>query len=357
MAQTQGMTRRFREAAVGTRLAIGGVVFGLLLATTALVSLTMGPVKISLGHVAGVVFQPLGLGDASFSRTEELVLTQIRLPRIIVGGLVGMALGTAGASMQGLFRNPMADPGIIGVSSGGATGAVLAIVLHLDRLFPMALPVFAFGGAMGAAFLVYGMAAAGGRFSMATLLLAGVAVGSFLGAVISATLVTLSSTDAVREILFWLAGGLDARSWSHVRLSAPLILVGLGCLFVLSRDLNLLMLGDDEAKSLGVRVGLIRPLILTAASLATGIAVAVSGIIAFVGLVVPHILRVLLGPDNRVLLPLSALGGGLFVIAADTLARTIVQPAEFRVGILTSLVGAPFFLFLLLRNKRNVQQL
>ena len=356
MLPSQGLTRRYREAGVETRLAIGVAALGTLLAAAALVSLTMGPVKISPGHVAGVILQPLGIEDISITRTEELVIAQIRLPRIIVGGLVGMALGTAGAAMQGLFRNPMADPGIIGVSSGGATGAVLAIALHLDRLFPLALPLFAFSGAMGAAFLVYGIAALGGRFSMATLLLAGVAVGSFLGAVISATLVTLPNNDSVREILFWLAGGLDARSWNHVRLSAPLIMLGLGCLFVLSRNLNLLMLGDDEARSLGVRVSLTRPLILTAASLVTGVAVAVSGTIAFVGLVVPHILRILIGPDNRVLLPLSALGGGLFVIAADTLARTIVQPAEFRVGILTSLVGAPFFLLLLLRNKRNVQQ-
>ena len=252
-----------------------------------------------------------------------------------------MALGIAGATMQGLFRNPMADPGIIGVSAGGAAGAVLSIALGLSRLFFLALPLFAFLGAMGAAFLVYGIAIAGGRVSMATLLLAGVAVSAFLGAVISAVLVLVPSNEALREILFWLAGGLDSRSWDHVHLSAPLILAGSALIVILARDINLLMLGDDDAKSMGVRVGVIRPILIAAASLVTGVAVAVSGTIAFVGLVVPHMLRLVFGPDHRVLIPVSALGGASFLVIADTLARVVVQPAEFRVGIITAFVGAP----------------
>ena len=337
------------------RLAASVSLLTILVIAASLVSMTMGPVNIPITHVASIMLAPTGLEIAPYTRTEELVVEQLRLPRIIVGVLVGMALGVAGATMPGLFRNPMADPGIIGVSAGGAVGAVLSIALGLSSMFFLALPLFAFAGAMGAAFLVYGIALVGGRFSMPTLLLAGVAVSAFLGAIISAVLILVPSNEALREILFWLAGGLDSRSWEHVRLSAPLILGGLALIVVLARDLNLLMLGDDDARSMGVRVGVIRPVLIAAASLVTGVAVAVSGTIAFVGLVVPHMLRLVVGPDHRVLIPASAIGGALFLVIADTLARTIVQPAEFRVGIITAFVGAPFFIFLLIRNKRQAE--
>ena len=359
LLKAAGLTtlRGYRRAGVTTRLAIGSPILALLILATALVSLSMGPVEIPVLHVASIVLSSLGLELAEFGRTEQLVIEQIRLPRIIVGASVGAALGVAGATMQGLFRNPMADPGIIGVSSGGALGAVVAIATGMSSLFFLALPTFAFAGALLASFLVYGIAAVGGRLSMATLLLAGVAVNAFLGAIVSAIIIVLPDNEALREILFWLAGGLDSRSWEHVRISAPFIVGGLITIVLMSRDLNLLMLGDDEARSMGVRVGLARPILLAAAALATGAAVAVSGTIAFVGLVTPHILRLLLGPDNRVLIPMSAAGGAVFVIAADTVARTIIQPAEFRVGVLTAFVGAPFFILLLIRNRRHVYSL
>ena len=347
----------YRQAGVATRLAIGSAILGLLLLGTALLSLSMGPVEIPAAHVASIIFSYIGLDLVEFGRTDELVIQQIRLPRIIVGGIVGMALGVAGATMQGLFRNPMADPGIIGVSAGGALGAVVTIATGATGLFFLALPLFAFAGAMAASFLVYGIAAVGGRFSMATLLLAGVAVNAFLGAVISAIIIFLPDNAALREILFWLAGGLDSRAWEHVRIAAPFIIGGLGVILLMTRDLNLLMLGDDEARSMGVRVGPARIILLSAAAMATGAAVAVSGTIAFVGLVTPHVLRLLLGPDHRVLIPMSALGGGAFVILADTVARTVIQPAELRVGILTAFVGAPFFIFLLIKNKRRAYTL
>lgn len=349
--------RAYRKQGVVVRLALASSTLGLVLLTTSLISITLGPVEIPIGHVAGVILSSVGLQVTDFTRTEELVIEQIRLPRIVTGGLVGMALGVAGATMQGLFRNPMADPGIIGVSAGGAVGAVIAIALGLTDLFFLALPSFAFVGAVGAGFLVYGIAALGGHFSMTILLLAGVAVNAFLGAVLSAIILLLPGNEALREILFWLAGGLDSRAWEHVRISAPIILAGTTLIVLLARDLNLLMLGDDEARSMGISVAPTRLLLLTAASLVTGAAVAVSGTIAFVGLVTPHILRLLIGPDHRVLIPMSALGGALFVIGADTLARTIVQPAEFRVGILTAFVGAPFFIMLLIQNKRQHQAL
>ena len=349
--------RGYREARISTRLAIGSAILLLLVLATALVSLSLGPADIPVSHVGSVLLSLLGFDLAGFSRTEQLVVEQIRLPRILVGASVGAALGVAGATMQGLFRNPMADPGIIGVSAGAAVGAVVAIATGMTSLFFLALPAFAFGGAIAASFLVYGIAAVGGHFSMATLLLAGVAVNAFLGAVVSAILLLLPNNEALREILFWLAGGLDSRSWEHVRISAPLIFGGAAVILLMSRDLNLLMLGDDEARSMGVRVGLARVTLLAAAALATGAAVAVSGTIAFVGLVTPHILRLVLGPDHRVLIPMSALGGAVFVILADTVARTIIQPAEFRVGVLTAFVGAPFFILLLIRNKRQAYSL
>ena len=349
--------RIYRQSGVAIRLAVGSSVLLLLVLATALASLSLGPVNIPVDHVASIILSFLGLDFATFGRTEQLVIEQIRLPRILVGALVGMALGVAGATMQGLFRNPMADPGIIGVSAGGAVGAVVAIASGMASLFFLALPAFAFVGAVGASFLVYGIAAVGGRFSMATLLLAGVAVNAFLGAIVSAIIILLPDNGALREILFWLAGGLDSRSWEHVRIAAPLILGGTAVIVVMARDLNLLTLGDDEARSMGVRVGLTRVSLLTAAALATGAAVAVSGTISFVGLVTPHILRLVLGPDHRVLIPMSALGGAVFVVLADTVARTIIQPAEFRVGVLTAFVGAPFFIFLLIRNNRQVYSL
>ena len=348
---------RFRQAGIATRLAVGGVVLGALAVVAALISLSLGPVEIPAGHVAAIVLSFVGLDVAEVGRTEQLVIEQIRLPRILVGAFVGMALAVAGATMQGLFRNPMADPGIIGVSAGGALGAVFAIATGLTGLFFLALPSFAFVGAVAATFLVYGIAAVGGHFSMATLLLAGVAVNAFLGAVISAIIILLPDNEALREILFWLAGGLDSRSWEHVQISVPLIVGATVVILLRARDLNLLMLGDDEAQALGVRVGLTRVALLAAAALATGAAVAVSGTIAFVGLVTPHFLRLVLGPDHRVLIPLSAIAGAVFVIVADTFARTIIQPAEFRVGVLTAFVGAPFFVLLLIRNKRQAYAL
>ena len=351
------LLRTYRQSGVITRMAASSSIISLLVLAAALTSLSLGPVNIPVDRVASIVLSYLSLDFTSFTRTELLVIEQIRLPRIVVGALVGMALGVAGAAMQGLFRNPMADPGIIGVSAGGAAGAVTAIATGITGLFFLALPAFAFVGAMGASLLVYGIAAVGGRFSMATLLLAGVAINAFLGAIVSAIILLLPDNGALREILFWLAGGLDSRSWEHVRISAPLILAGVALIVLMARDLNLLSLGDDEARSMGIRVGLTRITLLGAAALVTGSAVAVSGTIAFVGLVIPHILRLVLGPDHRILVPMSALGGGSFVILADTVARTVIQPAELPVSIITAFVGAPFFIFLLIKNKRQVYSL
>ena len=214
-----------------------------------------------------------------------------------------------------------------------------------------------FAGAVGALVLVYVVASLGGRFSMAVLLLSGVAISAFIAAIISAIILFTSDLQAQREMLFWLAGGLGASTWSDIHISAPLVLLGITIAILLARDLNLLMVSEDEAQALGVRVVLTRNVLLLAASLITGAAVAFSGAIAFVGLIAPHTLRLIIGADHRALIPLSAIGGGIFLLAADTLARVAIAPAEIPVGVVTALVGAPFFVLLLARNKARASML
>ena len=340
------------------RLAAGAtplLLLGLALVVTAV---ALGPYTIPLSHTVDILLAQVGVGDATAPQTEQAIVASVRLPRIALSLIVGAALGVAGAVMQGLFRNPMADPGIIGVSTGGALGAVVAISTGAQAAFALALPgMSSFLGAAGALTLVYLVASVGGRFSMSALLLSGIAVGAFLAAIISAFILFTENLEAQRDMLFWLAGGLDASRWSEVHLALPFVALGLAVAVFMARDLNLLMVSDDEARSLGVRVGLTRNSLLLAASLITGTAVAFSGTIAFVGLIVPHALRLMTGADHRVLVPLSALGGAVFLLAADTLARLVISPAEVSVGIITALVGAPFFLMLLARNKARASML
>ena len=359
-----GWLRRFptlRQAQSGSPvlLRLAGGALPLLAAGIVLVIIAaaLGPYTIPFSHTFDILLQQIGLGQAAVPETEQAIIASIRLPRIALALIVGAALGVAGAVMQGLFRNPMADPGIIGVSTGGALGAVIAIATGAQAAFALALPAMSFAGATGALALVFAVASVGGRFSMSALLLSGVAVSAFIAAIISAIILFTENLEAQRDMLFWLAGGLDASRWGEVQLSAPFVLFGVGLAIVMARDLNLLMVSDDEARSLGVRVGLTRNSMLLAASLITGTAVAFSGTIAFVGLIVPHALRLVTGADHRVLVPLSALGGAVFMLAADTLARLVISPAEVSVGIITALVGAPFFLMLLARNKARASML
>ena len=339
------------------RLAGGGALLAACAAGLIVTAAAVGPYAIPFSHSAAILLERFGVPAPAANDAERAIIETIRLSRITLALIVGAALGVAGAVMQGLFRNPMADPGIIGVSTGGALGAVTAIAVGAQAASPLALPAMAFVGAGGALALVFAVASVGGRFSMAALLLAGVAVSAFLAAVIAAIVLFTSDLGAQREMIFWLAGGLDASRWTDVRLAAPFSLAGIAVAVLLSRDLNLLMVGEEEARSLGVRVGPIRTVLLLAASLITGTAVAFSGTIAFVGLIVPHALRLIAGADHRVLIPLSALGGAVFLLAADTVARVVIAPAEVRVGIVTALVGAPFFLFLLARHKARAGML
>jgi iron complex transport system permease protein len=282
-------------------------------------------------------------------RSTELIVRQIRLPRIALGAIVGFALAAAGTVMQGFFRNPMADPSIIGVSSGAAVGAVAFIVLPLS--VPFGRPAFAFAGALVAAFLVYAIATEGGRTPVATLLLAGVALQTFLGAVISFLL--LSAGDDLETAIYWLMGHLHDSTWDRVWLALPVVLIFFVILLAYARDLNVLLLGEADAHTLGIEVERTKRVLLATSSVVTAAAVAVSGVIGFVGLIVPHMMRLVVGPDHRILLPTSALAGAVFLVATDTVARS--GPAEVPVGIVTAALGAPFFLYLL--RKREVHAL
>jgi iron complex transport system permease protein len=348
----------FAVSPIIRRLVLGTILIGILLFIVGLVALSTGPVSISFTDTLSILLGHIGIGEPSATSTQQAVIDSIRIPRLLLALGAGAGLGVAGATMQGLFRNPLADPGIIGVSAGGALGAVIAIATGLAAISTVYLPLFAFAGAAGAMVLVFMVAMAGrGRMSMASLLLTGVAVSSLLGAITSAIIILTSRLEAQRQMVFWLAGGLEAARWDSVRLVLPIVIAGFIVILAFARDLNLLLVGDDEAKSLGVRIGVVRSVLITAAALLTGTAVAFSGTIAFVGLVVPHSIRMITGPDHRSLLPLSAFGGGLFLLIADTLARNIAQPVEIRVGIITALFGAPFFLFLLIKNRSRVDAL
>jgi iron complex transport system permease protein len=278
-------------------------------------------------------------------RSDQLIVTKLRAPRVALAAVVGFALATAGTVMQGFFRNPMADPSIIGVSAGAATGAVASIVF--PRLLPLGLQGAAFLGALIVAFGVYLIATENGRTPVATLLLAGVAVQTFLGAIVSYML--LLAGDSLERALYWLMGHLSAAAWSDVAVTLPPVLLGFALLAAYARDLNILLLGEEDAYALGVDAERTKRILLAVSSLVTAAAVAVAGVIGFVGLVVPHVLRLLVGPDHRILLPTSALAGAVFLVATDAVARS--GPAELPVGIVTAALGAPFFLYLLRRRE------
>ncbi len=357
----EGELKTVRYKATGSsvtkRLYTGALLLGIATFVVSVVAASVGPFNVPFSSTVSTLFDLVGLGDSTAEPTEQAIIRSIRLPRIFLAFTVGAGLAISGGVMQALFRNSMADPGIIGVSSGGAAGAVFAIAFGLNTVSALFLPLGAFVGSMTAMTVVFLIANVGGRFSMATLLLGGIAVSSFLSAITTAIIILTDDLTVQRQIIFWIAGGVDTARWESVQIASPIILVGVVITIFAARDLNLLLVSEDEARSLGVRVGLVRSVLMISASLITGAAVAFSGIIAFVGLVVPHVMRLIVGADHRVLLPLSALAGGLFLLAADTAARIILSPAELRVGIVTAMFGAPFFVYLLVRNRSRVSML
>jgi iron complex transport system permease protein len=277
----------------------------------------------------------------------------VRVPRALLGFVVGGGLALAGAALQGLFRNPLADPGILGVSSGASLGAVLTIYLGLAARARWTLPVAAFMGAAADAVLVFAVAArrGRGRTFTETLLLVGVAVGALNMSLTTFLLsVSLDSYAVGRQIVYWLLGGLEGRTWDHLLLGAPAVLAGAVAIAAHARELDALLLGEVAAESLGIDVAAVRLRLVVAAALVVGAAVAVAGPIGFVGLLAPHLVRLAVGPAHRALLPLAFVGGGVFLVVADLLARTALAPAEIPVGAVTAALGAPFFLALLLRR-------
>lgn len=336
------------------------LIFTLLLALlliAALFSLNCGQIRVPLINVLAIISQRLGLtllDNTAFTNEQMAVVWFIRMPRLLVGLLVGSALGVAGAVMQGVFSNPLADPGLIGVSSGAAAGAVLCIALNLQAVSMYNLPAFALCGSILAVCLTVFLAMRNGKIPVMTLLLAGVAVGLFLGALTSGVL-TFVQGQKLQEYLFWSVGGLDYRRWEHVQLAVGPIGLGIFIMLLLARHLNILSLGEAEAKAVGMNVMAYRMGLLLVAAMTTATSVCVSGNIGFVGLVMPHMMRLLLGPDHRILLPASALAGAMFLIFCDALGRVVLPPAEVKVGIMTALLGTPYFLFLLRKlQKQNI---
>lgn len=325
-----------------------------LLLATVFVAVGAGAVAIPHARIAGILLEALGGPAFAGARWEPVVVLEVRLPRVLVGALVGAGLALSGAALQGLFRNPLADPGIIGVSAGASLGAVLAMYLGLGAMQAWSVSLLAMLGAGAVASVVYAMASRGGRTPVGTLLLAGIAVGSLASALTSLVLsLALEEYEQGRQMFRWLMGGLEARTWHDVLLVAPPTLLGAAVVVASARELDALLLGETQAASMGVDVRRVRRRLIAATSAVTGAAVAVSGIIGFVGLVIPHLLRLLLGPGHGRLLPASLLYGAAFLVGADTLARTVVAPQEIRLGVMTAAVGAPFFLFLLLRRRRE----
>ncbi len=324
----------------------------LLLVASALLSLQVGATDVTVTTLAA----KLASGEP-LTRIERVVFFDIRLPRLAMGALVGAALAVSGAVMQGLFRNPLADPGIVGVGAGAGLGAILAIVL--GALLPPALlaltgnalvPLAAFLGGWATTLLLYRVATRHGRTSVATMLLAGIALGALAGA-LSGILVYMADDQQLRDLTFWGLGSLAGASWAKALAAAPLILLSGIAAMALGRGLNGLAMGEATAAHIGIDVQRVKAVAILTVAGATGAAVAVSGGIGFVGIVVPHLLRLASGPDHRTLLPNAALLGASLLILADVIARVIIAPAELPIGIVTAVLGAPVFLWILLRRR------
>ncbi|WP_017814296.1 FecCD family ABC transporter permease [Paenibacillus shenyangensis] len=314
------------------------ILLPVLLVLVSIYGIVHGAVSIPLQELMAVWLY----GQESVYRT---IVMDLRVPRVLVGLLVGACLAASGALLQGVMKNPLADPGIIGVSAGGGLAAMITMVILPQ--FSYLLPITAFAGAFITAIVIYVMAWERGA-SPVKIVLAGVAVNALLGAFTNGIMVIFS--DRVQAVLPWLSGGLNGRSWHHLEFMAPYAIIGLLlCLFAI-QPANLLLLGDDSARLLGQRVELQRFMIIMLAALLAGTAVSVAGLVGFVGLVVPHMIRLLIGEDYRFLIPFSMLGGGVLVVFADTVARSWFDPIELPVGILLAVLGAPFFLYLLKRK-------
>jgi len=360
-ARVDGRALRPRAPRLAGRIpppvALGGLAAALVLA--ALVAVSSGAFQIRPGEALLILAHALGLGPAEgFAGQQEAVLLSIRLPRVVLAVVVGAGLGASGAAMQALFRNPLADPTLIGVAGGAALAAATVIVMGVvwlpglaRSLGPATLPLAAFAGGLAAATLVYRIATHSGRTSIAVLLLAGIAVNALVEAGIG-SFTYIANDEQLRNLAFWRLGSVGGASWAILSFVGPAIAGATLVLWRLSAPFNALALGEAEAGHLGINVQRVKVVALVAAALAVGAAVAVSGLIFFIGLVAPHIVRLACGPDHRVVLPGATALGAILVVVADTVARTVAAPAELPLGVFTALIGVPFFVALLLRERR-----
>ena len=332
-----------------------------LLLVSVLTTIGVGAVSIPVSEIPAILVQMFfSSKESSYPAHYEVVIYSIRIPRIILACFVGAALSLSGAALQGLFRNPLADPGLIGVSSGAAFGAALMIVcghtvfqLLPAFAYPYLLSLAAFAGGFLTTLIIYRIGHVNGRTYVATMLLAGIAINA-IAMSLTGVLIYISDDQQLRDLTFWMMGSLGRNTWSTILPAIPLFLISMFVLMSLAKQLNLFVLGESSATHLGLNTERVKRTVLLASSLAVGTAVSLTGIIGFVGLVVPHLTRMLLGPDHRYLIPGAMLMGAGLLVIADAIARIIVTPAELPIGIITSCLGGPFFLYLLVR-KRGIE--
>jgi iron complex transport system permease protein len=320
------------------------------LLATVITSVAVGPVWIAPQKIAAMLANLVVPGNHTWSEAEAIIIFQIRLPRTFMALLVGSGLAVAGVAMQALFKNPLADPYVLGASSGAGFGA--ALIISLGVVSAIFVPLAAFSGAIIASFTVYALSMIGPRSSVSLLLLSGIALSTFFSALISYLMFVAGSN--LQELVFWLMGGLWASTWQYVEITFPVVLVGTIILYAYARDLNLMLSGEESAQHLGVAVENLKRILLVTVSFIVGVAVAFCGIIGFVGLIVPHVVRTFTGPDHKALIPASALFGGILLIWADIIARSAIPGTEVPVGIITALLGAPFFMYLVRSKRKNI---
>ncbi|MEU2200199.1 iron ABC transporter permease [Isoptericola sp. NPDC019482] len=342
-------TGSVRRAPLVAGLAGGGV----LLLVAVVLSIGIGPIGLAPRDVLAVVAHELfGAGDGG-ERLATTVVMDLRMPRVLFGALAGAALAASGAALQSLFNNPLADPGVIGVSGGASAGAVLAIVALPAAGSTWVVPAAAFAGGLLATALIYALARPDRGTGTSRLLLVGIAVGAACASV-TGFCTFMADDDQLRDIVFWQMGSLASVDWTELAIGAVVVVTGVGVLVGMHRRLDMLTLGERQARHLGLDVTRARAVLVVVTALLTAVTVAFAGIIGFVGLVVPHIVRMAFGPAHRALIPMSALVGGLLIVLADTAARTVAPPSEVPIGLFTSALGAPFFLWLVLRERPGV---
>lgn len=330
----------------------------ILLVVTMLFSLTIGAVSIPVQDVVIILLQKIGLcSDVQVDAMHDVVLSTVRFPRIFMTLLIGAALGVSGASLQGLFRNPLVEPSLIGVSGGAAAGVVLVIVFGASLALPTEgffynalIPFTAFAGGLLATFLVLKLSNQAGKTNITVLVLVGVAINALAGAIIGLA-VFYADENQLRTFTFWTLGDLGGATAGKLMIAAPLLIISIGALLFFSNTLNAVALGEAEAYHMGVNVERTKRSIIFFSALAVGVSVSLAGMIGFVGLVIPHLIRVLFHSDNKLVLPASVIGGAWLLIIADMVARTVVNPAELPIGVVTALIGSPFFIMLLMKVK------